>query len=144
MKQEARDLKNQNQQERNKLSMMFSQMALKTLDKSKDSGSDYRQQWQSVLYESKLGRVQAKPSILTPTVGFPKIHRGAISQAATYIIRPHTVHNTSEPQLKTQSNKQPLNNVVIRTDISQIEDSEVDQNFIKRFLNEIRDIENLN
>lgn len=59
--------------------MMFSQMALKTLDKSKDGASDYRQQWQSVLYESKLGRVQAKPTVLTPSIGFPKIHRGAFA-----------------------------------------------------------------
>jgi hypothetical protein len=42
MKQEARELKNENQQERNKLAMMFSQMALKTIEKNKDGANDYR------------------------------------------------------------------------------------------------------
>jgi hypothetical protein len=86
MKQEARELKNENQQERNKLAMMFSQMALKTIEKNKDGANDYRSQWQSVIYEGKLGRAQVRNTVLTPAITFPTVHRSAMASAASSMI----------------------------------------------------------
>ena len=68
--------------------MMFSQMALKTLDKSQDGSRDFRAQWQTVIYESKLGRTKEKASVLTPSIGFPKIHRSAMAYAAASMLMP--------------------------------------------------------
>lgn len=141
MKQEARELKNENQQERNKLAMMFSQMALKTLNTGKDGASYYRAQWQSVLYESKLGRAQVKPTVLTPAIHFPTVHRSAMASAASSMIMNQSIPTN---ELKTSSSRQPVNQSVMARPVTQEDEPELDHDFVTRFLNEIRDIEVLN
>lgn len=57
MKQEAREIRNETNAERNKLAMMFSQMAMNRLQvKGADAGKDYRTQWQNVIFAGQLGR----------------------------------------------------------------------------------------
>lgn len=41
-----------------------------------------------MLYESKLGRTKDKASVLTPAIGFPKIHRSAMAHAAANMLVP--------------------------------------------------------
>lgn len=50
MKQEARDIRNETNEHRNKLALMFSQMAFQRLQVKQDPGNDYRQQWQNVIF----------------------------------------------------------------------------------------------
>jgi len=98
-------------------------MALRTIDKTKDGASDYRAQWQSVLYESKLGRASARPNVITPAIKFPPVHRSAMASAASSMIMNQSIPNN---ELKTSSSRQPVGTSLAVKTISHEEEPEID------------------